>query len=278
MTRVAAHSYAFLRVEVDADRGIATVTMNRPEVRNALHLPMNLEIRQALETLADDDRVRALVLTGAGDASFVSGADIAELRDRRGPVALARHNAKLCDAIEAFPYPTVAAINGYALGGGCEIALACDLRVAVATAKLGQPEVSLGILPAAGGTWRLQRVVGLAKAKELIFTAAIIDAAEAHAIGLVNHVVAADAPGGVLAAAQDLAARCAKQSAMALRLAKIAVNQGREASRDTGLALEALAQTVLYDDDEKMARMTRFLERKRDKGRDKSREQGGDNG
>jgi len=255
----AALEFEFLTCEVDASRRIATVTMNRPEVRNALHLPMNLELRAALEVLGQRDDVRALVLTGAGDKSFVSGADIAELRDRRGPVALAQHNAKLCDAIDGFPYPTVAAINGYALGGGCEIALACDMRVASTRAKLGQPEVSLGILPAAGGTWRLQRTVGLAKAKELIFTAAIVSAEECLAMGLVNYVVA---PEELLAAAQDLAARCARQSAMALRLAKIAINEGREASRATGRALEALGQTVLYDDDEKMDRMTRFLERK----------------
>ncbi len=251
-------AYSFILVEVDAERGVATLTMNRPEVRNALHLPMNLEIRGALEELAGRGDVRALVLTGAGHKSFVSGADIAELRGRSGPDALAQHNAKLCDAIDAFPYPTVAAINGYALGGGCEIALACDLRVASSSAKLGQPEVSLGILPAAGGTWRLQRTVGLPKAKELIFTAALIGAEEALAIGLVNRVTTGD----VVAEAQALAARCAQQSGMALRLAKIAINEGREASRATSRALEALGQTVLYDDDEKMTRMTHFLDRR----------------
>src|SRR5690606_10582502 len=145
--------------------------------------------RAALDALALRDDVRALILTGAGDRAFVSGADIVELRARRGSEALMRHNAKLCDAIEAFPVPTIAAIRGFALGGGCEVALACDLRVAGRSARLGQPEVGLGILPAAGGTWRLQRIVGLAKAKELIFTAAIIDAEEARAIGLVNRVV-----------------------------------------------------------------------------------------
>lgn len=257
-----AFEFEFLQVAVDPSAGVATVTMNRPEVRNALHLPMNLELRKAFELLSDHPQVRALVLTGAGHKSFVSGADIAELRDRKGPQALARHNAKLCDAIDAFPFPTIAAINGYALGGGCEIALACDLRVASDTAKLGQPEVSLGILPAAGGTWRLQRIVGLARAKEMIFTAEVLDAQEAHAIGLVNHVVP---QAETLEAAQALAARCAKQSSMALRLAKIAINHGREASMATGQALEALGQTVLYDDPEKMKRMQGFLDRKKEK-------------
>lgn len=263
-------TYQFIRVDVA--EGVATVTMNRPEVRNAMHLPMNLEIRDALNALGSRDDVRALVLTGAGQKSFVSGADIAELRDRKGPVALARHNARLCDAIDDFPYPTIAAINGFALGGGCEIALACDMRVASSTAKLGQPETGLGILPAAGGTWRLQRIVGLAKAKELIFTAAIVSAQEALEMGLVNHVVE---PEQLLERALELAARCAKQSPMALRLAKIAINQGREASRATGQALEALGQTVLYDDDEKMRRMTQFIERRAEKKAQKESDHGG---
>ncbi|MGM0575698.1 MAG: enoyl-CoA hydratase/isomerase family protein [Myxococcota bacterium] len=262
-----------IRVEVD-DHGVATLTFDRPEVRNALHLPMNREIRAALESLADDEEVRALVLTGAGGKAFVSGADIAELRSRRGPVALARHNARLCDAIEAFPHPTVAAIRGYALGGGCEVALACDIRVAGRSSKLGQPEVGLGIIPAAGGTWRLQRIVGLAKAKELIFTGAVVDAEEALAIGLVNHAVDDDQ---VMDEAYALAGAIAKQSRRAIRLAKIAIDAGRESSAATGSQMEALAQHILYDDEDKHARMTAFLERRA--ARRAAREaEGGDDG
>ena len=249
-------TYSYIRVEVDAS-GVALLTFDRAEVRNALHLPMNLEIRAALEHLGARADVRALILTGAGDQAFVSGADIAELRDREGVVALAAHNAKLCDAIEAFPFPTIAAIQGYALGGGCEVALACDLRVAGSSSKLGQPEVSLGIIPAAGGTWRLQRIVGVARAKELIYTAAIIDAQEAARIGLLNHVVP---DGFALSKAREIANHIAANSAMAVRLAKVSIDAGRESSQRTGLSLEALAQSVLYDDPEKMRRMTNFLD------------------
>lgn len=252
---MSAEAYAFIRVHVDA--GVATLTFHRPEVRNAMHLPMNLEIRDALAQLATREDVGAVVLTGAGDKAFVSGADIAELKAREGPVALERHNALLCDAIEAFPMPTIAAIRGFALGGGCEVALACDLRVAGRSARLGQPEVGLGILPAAGGTWRLQRIVGLAKAKELIFTGRIIDAEEALAIGLVNHVVADER---VLERARLLGQEIAKNSRMAVRLAKIAIDRGREVSQAAGQMLEALGQTVLYDDPDKHARMGAFLE------------------
>ena len=251
-----ASSYEHIRVEVD-DVGRALLVFDRPAVRNALHLPMNLEIRAALDHLAARGDVRALVFTGAGDRAFVSGADIAELRDRQGPVALARHNAKLCDDIEAFPAPTLAAINGFALGGGCEIALACDIRVAARRARLGQPEVGLGIIPAAGGTWRLQRVVGLPRATELIFTGAVLTAEEALAIDLVTHVVEDDA---VVDHAMTLAARIADQSPLAIRLAKLAIRGGRESSAATGSALEALAQAMLYDDPDKHARMTAFLD------------------
>ena len=249
--------YEFIQVSVEADAGIARLVFDRPAVRNALHLEMNLEIRAALDRLAERDDVSALILTGAGDRAFVSGADIAELRDRRGPAALARHNGRLCDAIEAFPRPTIAAVNGYALGGGCEVALACDLRVAGFSARFGQPEVGLGIIPAAGGTWRLQRVVGLAKAKELIFTGAIVDAEEARGMGLVNHVVADDQ---VMAKATSLATAIAAQSRLAVRLAKLAINAGREIGAGTGSTLEALAQAVLYDDDDKGARMSAFVD------------------
>jgi enoyl-CoA hydratase len=251
-------SYAHIRVEVA--EGLASLTFSRPEAKNALHLPMNLEIRAALEDLASRSDVGALVLTGAGEEAFMSGADIAELKARRGVVALARHNAKLCDAIEGFPFPTIAAIRGYALGGGCEVALACDLRVAGRGSKLGQPEVGLGILPAAGGTWRLPRIVGLARAKELIYTGRILDAEEALEIGLVNRVVEDDR---VVAEAEALGRTILKQSRLAVRLAKAAIDQGRESSLATASMLEALAQHALYDDPEKEARMARFLERKR---------------
>lgn len=261
-------SFEFIEVTTPAP-GVAQLTFNRPEVRNALHLPMNLEIRQALRLLRDQVEVKVLIFHGSGGKAFVSGADIEELRDRRGPEALHAHNAQLCDAIEAFPHPTIAAIQGYALGGGCEVALACDLRVAGRSAKFGQPETSLGIIPAAGGTWRLPRLVGLARAKELIYTAAIIDATEAERIGLVNRVVNDDE---VLDSALELAARITPQSTMAVRLAKLAIQSGRESSQGTGTMLEALSQTVLYDDIEKMERMTAFVDARAKRRAEKAKE------
>lgn len=250
--------FEHIQVECGAD-GVATLTFARPETRNAMHLAMNLEVRAALDALADDDSVRALVLAGAGGRAFVSGADIAELRDRTAVVALARHNAKLCDAIEAFGRPTVAAIEGVALGGGLEVALACDLRVASRSARFGQPEVSLGILPAAGATWRLPRIVGLGRAKDLIFTARTIDADEALAMGLINRLAE---DGEALAHARALAATVAAHSPLALRLAKVAIDGGREAGQQVGSALEALGQALLYDDPDKRRRMDAFLARR----------------
>jgi enoyl-CoA hydratase len=256
MSDLSSTQFSFINVSVD-EAGIAQVMFNRPEVRNAIHLPMNLEIRGALEALAEQPDVRAVIFVGAGGKAFAGGADIAELNGRAGVVALAQHNARLCEAIERFPQPTIAAIHGYALGGGCEVAMACDLRVAGSRAKLGQPEVSLGIIPAAGGTWRLQRLVGVARAKELIFTGALIEAAEAERWGLINHVVD---DSEVLNKAVELARAISAQSALAVRLAKVVINAGRETDHTTGSTMEALAQMVLYDDDDKERRMNAFIE------------------
>ena len=260
-------TYEFIRVDV-AD-AIATITFDRPEVRNALHLPMNLEIRAALASLAEAGEAKVVIFTGAGDRSFVSGADIAELRERKGPVALERHNAELCDDIEACKLPTIAAINGFALGGGCEIALSCDIRIAADTAKLGQPEVSLGIIPAAGGTIRLQRLLGPGVARELVFTGRVIDAQEAARVGLVSRVV----PGAkLLDTARAVAREIAFNSANAVQLAKLVMNEGRASGPEAGVQLEALAQAICYDDPEKDERMGAFLAKR--EARRKAREGG----
>ena len=170
------------------DAGVARVGLNRPEVRNAINLTMVQELTALLGRLRSDPGVRALVITGEGSACFASGADIRELRDRTSAEALLALNAGLFQAVEDFPRPTVAAIRGFALGGGLELALACDLRVASRSAKLGLPEVTLGIYPAAGGTWRLPRLIGLGHAKELVYTGRIIEGDEAYALGMVEQV------------------------------------------------------------------------------------------
>ncbi|MGH9329649.1 MAG: enoyl-CoA hydratase-related protein, partial [Vicinamibacterales bacterium] len=158
---------------------IAVLTIDRPEVRNALNLETVNECHAALRDLAEQRDLGVLILTGAGDAAFVSGADINEMRQRTRDDGLAAINSSLFAAVERFPRPTIAAVNGYALGGGCELALACDIRVASETAKFGQPELGLGIIPGAGATQRLPRIVGLGWAKHLVLTGEIIDARQA---------------------------------------------------------------------------------------------------
>jgi enoyl-CoA hydratase len=247
-----------LRVEV-ADR-IATVTIDRPEARNAIDKQTTVELRAALEDLAARDDVHVLILTGAGGKAFVSGADIAELKARTENDALRGINSSLFRQLEDFPRPTIAAIQGFALGGGCEIAMACDIRIAGESSKLGQPEAGLGILAAAGGTYRLPRLVGAAKAKELLFTSSVLTAREALDIGLLNQVVP---DGTALDAANAMAKKILEQSPLAVRLAKLAVNASVKGGMDAWRTVEDLAQAILFEDDEKNRRMTAFLEKKK---------------
>ncbi len=225
--------------------GVAVLTLNRPQVLNALGVNMCDEVLAALESLRADRGVRALILTGAGDRAFCVGAD---LKERRGmtEAQVRAHNRKIFRIpleLEQLECPTIAAVNGLALGGGCELALGCDLRIAAEAAELGQPEVTLGIIPAAGGTQRLPRLVGRARAKELIFTGRRIDAQTAERIGLLNAV----APAGELPArARALAAAIARNAPLAVRGAKQAVNLGLEAGLQAGLALETHIQFGLY--------------------------------
>jgi len=258
-------TFETVTLNVDED-GIALCTFNRPEVRNALNLEMVSDVRRVLETLAQRDDVRVLIFTGAGDKAFVSGADIAELRDRGRAEALRRINNGLFREIEQFPLPTIAAIRGWALGGGCELAMACDLRVAAQGARLGQPEVALGIIPGAGATYRMPRLVGIGVARDLIFTGRIIDASEALSIGLVNHVVPDD---DVIPAAHALAASIAKNGTMAVQFAKLALNSSFEMSTEAGLALETSMQAILFEDEDKRRRMTAFLEKNKARAAEK---------
>jgi enoyl-CoA hydratase len=249
---------SYENILVSVESGVGVVTLNRPEVRNALDQGMVDDLHAAFDDLATRSDLRVVILHGAGGKAFMSGADIGQLRERRSPQALMAINARLFQKIEEFPLPTIAAIQGYALGGGCELAMSCDLRVVGKSSKFGQPEVALGIIPAAGGTQRMPRLVGLGKAKELIFTGRIIDADEAHRIGLVNQVVEDDA---VMTAAHALADEIARQGTLALRLAKLSVNTSSRTGQDTGFLVEQLAQAVLFDSDDKHTRMTGFLDK-----------------
>ena len=259
-------TYDTLTLDVD-EAGIALCTFNRPEVRNALNFEMVEDIRRVLDRLASRADLAALIFTGAGGRSFISGADIGELLERRRDDAFRRINNSLFREIEQFVAPTIAAVRGYALGGGCELAIACDLRVCGEGARLGQPEVGLGIIPGAGGAYRLPRLVGLGRARELVFTGRLVESEEALRIGLVNEVVPDEE---VVDAARALAARIARNSPLAVRMAKVVLNSNGEMSTDVAMALEATTQAVLFEDEQKRARMSAFLERKKRKSEKKS--------
>ena len=250
------------RVRTEVTEQIATLTIDRPEVKNALDLTTVNEIRQALQSLAADPNAGVLIITGAGEAAFVSGADINDIRARGRDDGLAAINSSLFAEIERFPRPTIAAINGYALGGGCELALACDIRIAADTAKFGQPELGLGIIPGAGATQRLPRIIGMGRAKHLILTGEIIDAKQAMEIGLVSAVTPA---GQLQIRAREMAKRILRQGPLAARLAKLALNASARVDMDSGLLIETLAQAICYGSEDKLEGTAAFLEKRKAK-------------
>jgi enoyl-CoA hydratase len=240
---------------------VAIVTINRPEKRNALNIQTREEGAQVLEELRDDDSVGVVVFTGAGDKAFIAGADISEFAGRTAltqrEVMLGR---SLFTAIDSFPKPVIAMVNGYCLGGGCELALACDLRIASETASFGQPEINLGIIPGGGGTQRLTRLVGEGKAMELILSGEIIDAHTAYNIGLVNTVV----PAADLAAkTMELANRIAEKSPIALRMAKEAVKLASRSNLDEGLRREVDLFALCFSSEDKDEGVNAFLEKRK---------------
>jgi enoyl-CoA hydratase len=252
----------FRNIRIDLTENIATLTIDRPTVKNALDRETVAECHTALQALESDPAAAVLIITGAGESSFVSGADINDIRERTGADGLAAISSSLCTRVERFPRPTIAAINGYALGGGCELALACDIRVAADTAKFGQPEVGLGIIPAAGGTQRLPRLVGMGWAKHLILTGEIIDARQALEIGLVTAIMPASQ---VQVRARELAKRILRQGPLAARLAKLALNASARVDLDSGLLIETLAQAICYDSEDKREGTSAFLEKRKPK-------------
>ena len=238
---------------------MAVLRVNRPEVRNALDLATVREMTAAVAALSADPGVGVIVITGAGDKVFVSGADINDIRARGRDDGLAAINSSLFAAIDGCPKVTIAAVNGLALGGGCELALACDLRIAAAHATFGQPEVALGIIPGAGATQRLPRIVGLGRAKQLVLTGDAIDAKTALEWGLVSSVVVAEA---LLPSALALAERVLSRGPLAVRLAKLALNASARVDLDSGLLIETLAQAICFESDDKQEGTTAFLEKR----------------
>lgn len=246
-----------LRYEV-SDR-IALVTVNRPEERNCINDRMIDEMYRVLDRVREDADVGAMIITGAGEKAFVSGADIKRIAQRRRKEALQGLNNRLFAAIEALEKPTIAAVNGYALGGGFELALACDIRVAAEGARFGLPETKLGIIPAAGGTQRLPRAVGWSRARYLILTGELFDASEAARIGVVARVVPA---GELLAASREIAGKILARGPLAISLAKKALSLSAEIPLSAGLEFESVAQAILFESRDKEEGTRAFLEKR----------------
>jgi len=247
-------------VLVERRDGVATVTINRPEKRNALNAAVRAGFLAALDELRADAEVRVVVVTGAGDKAFVAGADIAEFSERT-PVDQHRvmTGRSLHEETERFPKPVIAAINGYCLGGGLELAMACDFRIASTRALLGQPEINLGIIPGGGGTQRLPRLVGLGAAMQMILTGEPIGATEAHRIGLVQEVVA---PEELMPRAHELGRTIAARSPVALAAAKEAARASQHTALSEGLRVERGLYLLAFGSEDKDEGVRAFLEKR----------------
>jgi enoyl-CoA hydratase/carnithine racemase len=240
---------------------IAQVTVNRPKVLNALNTPTWKDLRTAFENARDDTAVRGVILTGAGDKAFIAGADISELAHVAAFEAeqSSRFGQEVLDLIENLGKPVVAAINGFALGGGCETAMACTIRIAVDTAQLGQPEVKLGLLPGGGGTQRMPRLIGKGRALQLILSGEMINAQEAYRIGLVNEIVPAP---DLIKRAEAILKTIASNAPIAVKFALEAANKGMETSQGEGLLLEASYFGLCAATEDKKEGTTAFLEKR----------------
>jgi len=252
-------SYANLLLEISEH--IATVTINRPEAMNSLSVPTLEELEQVLEALEKDPEVKVILITGAGEKAFVAGGDIKALSTMGATAArafaLLAH--RILHRIEQGPKPVIAVINGYALGGGCELAMACDIRLANERAKFSQPEVNIGIIPGWGGTQRLPRLVGKGRALEMLYTGEMIDAQEAWRIGLVNKVVPAEK---LMDEARALAAKICAKGQVSIRLAREAVQQGMEIDLQRANLLEADLFALCFDTADQKEGTLAFLEKR----------------
>ena len=238
--------------------GICTVKINRPDKLNAMNMDAAKELVEIFENLGKDSDVKVIILTGEGDKAFSAGADI-EYMSKISPdesEEYAKLGQLVTATVENVKQPTIAAVNGFALGGGCELAMSCDIRIAANTAKMGQPEVTIGIPPGWGGTQRLMRIVGIAKAKELVYTGKMIKADEAREIGLVNQVVELST---LMDETLKMAKVIASNSSIAVRMSKSAINKGRNADLDTGLGVELLAWRNCFTHPDREERMTAFV-------------------
>ncbi|MFL0364917.1 enoyl-CoA hydratase/isomerase family protein [Pseudobacillus sp. 179-B 2D1 NHS] len=251
----------FEAILVERKGNIAFIIINRPDQRNALSKQVLEEITATLEEFKHDERIGCIVFTGRGEKSFAAGADISQLKTRT-PLDVFKPGSmqEVYSYIEAYDKPTIAMVNGYALGGGCELAMACDIRIASEHAKFGLPELNLAIIPSAGGTQRLARLVGKGKAIELILTGKMLSASEAQHIGLISETVpAAKLKEKVLEVAEQILAK----GPLAVKMAKLAIHLGFDADMKTGLTVERLAQAVLFATEDKNEGTSAFLEKRK---------------
>ena len=242
---------------------VAILTVNRPKVLNALNGATLDDIQAAVDEVRSDEKVRVLIVTGAGDKAFVAGADINQINrlpSASAGVDMSRRGQEVFFQVERLEKPVIAAINGFALGGGCELAMACDIRIAADTARLGQPEINLGIIPGYSGTQRLPRLVGKGAAKLMIYTGEMIKADEALRIGLVDKVVPA---GDLMSAAKSLAKQLLAKSPIALAVAKRSVDLGMEVDLDRGCAIEAMNFGIACSTEDKNEGTSAFLEKRK---------------
>lgn len=247
---------------LEKNGAVAVLTINRPKALNALNSDTLSELSTVLDELGRDSSVKAVILTGSGEKAFVAGADISQMKDLNALEG--RQFAQLGQAtfrkLELLPQPVIAAINGFALGGGCELAMACDIRLAGENAKFGQPEVTLGLTAGFGGTQRLPRLVGTGLASELLFTGDIIDVQEAYRIGLVNHVYPVDT---LMEEAQKLAKRIAGRAPAAVQLSKSAIQRGVNMDLDSAQAFEADAFGLTFSTQDQTEGCTAFVEKRK---------------
>ena len=256
-----AATFGLANVLYEKRDAIAYVTVNRPKVLNALNTQTWADLRTAFEDARDDSAVHGIILTGAGSKAFIAGADISELARATALDAqrASRFGQEVLDLIENLGKPVIAAVNGFALGGGCETAMACTIRIAVDTAKFGQPEVTLGLVPGGGGTQRLPRLVGKGRALQLILSADLIGAQEAYRIGLVNEIVST---ADLLPRAEAILRKIASNGPVAVKFALTAVNKGLETSQEEGLLLEASYFGLCAGTEDKKEGTSAFLEKR----------------
>lgn len=248
-----------LRHEVDAGRGFAIIQLNRPDVLNALNLELMQELVAALESLDKDDSIGAIIITG-NEKAFAAGADIKEMTDATAVEMLIRDQSARWDRIRRIKKPLIAAVSGFALGGGCELSMACDIIIASETAKFGQPEINIGVMPGAGGTQRLTRAVGKYKAMEMVLTGKMISAEEALRWGLVNKVVP---PEYYLEEAKAIAREIAAKPPVAVRLAKESILKALDTTIETGLEYERKNFYLLFSTEDQKEGMKAFIEKRK---------------